>query len=101
MKRRTVLAVAGGALIGSAGFELPAAASPAPWDQVPAILARIVPPTFLDRVFDIRDYGAGGDGSADCTPSFRNAIQACNAAGGGRVLVPASGTYRTGKIHLL
>src|SRR5689334_1854637 len=101
MKRRTVLTVAGGALLGSAGFQLPASASPAPWDQVPAILTRIVPPTFPDRVFDIRDYGAVGDGAADCTAAFRDAIQACSTAGGGRVLAPAGGTYRTGKIHLL
>ncbi len=89
-------AAAGTGLTGSA-----AVASPAPWDQVPVILARIVPPAFPDRVFDIRDHGAVGDGTADCTAAFRNAIQACNAAGGGRVLVPATGTYRTGKIHLL
>ncbi len=71
-----------------------------PWDQVPAILARIVAPTFPAQVFDIRDYGAVGNDSTDCTTAFRNAIQACNTAGGGRVLV-TNGTYRTGKIHLL
>ncbi|GAA2409136.1 hypothetical protein GCM10010404_78850 [Nonomuraea africana] len=77
-----------------------AAALVSPWDEVPAILARIVPPTFPDRTFNIVDYGAVGDNSTDCTAAFRNAIAACNAAGGGRVLVP-SGTFRTGKIHLL
>jgi polygalacturonase len=101
MRRRTVLAAGGGALVGASLLEVPAAASPAPWDQVPEILARIAPPTFADRVFDIRDYGAVGNGSTDCTPAFRAAIQACNAAGGGRVLAPSGGTYRTGKIHLL
>nr|WP_157631929.1 glycosyl hydrolase family 28 protein [Catelliglobosispora koreensis] len=69
------------------------------WDEVPAILARIVPPTFAARTFDIRDYGAVGNNSTDCTAAFRNAINACTAAGGGRVLV-TSGTYRTGKIEL-
>ncbi|NUT33294.1 MAG: carbohydrate-binding protein [Hamadaea sp.] len=101
--RTTALAAAGGVVLGS-GIPLgadPAAASPAPWDQVPAILARIVPPTFPSATFDIRDHGAVGDNTTDCTPAFRAAIQACSAAGGGRVLVPASGTYRTGKIHLL
>ena len=36
----------------------------------------------------------------DCTSAFSNAIAACNAAGGGRVVVPA-GTFLTGAIHLL
>ncbi|MEW1843384.1 glycosyl hydrolase family 28 protein, partial [Nonomuraea angiospora] len=72
-----------------------------PWDQVPAILARIVPPTFPDRTFPITDYGAKPDNSTDCTAAFRSAIAACNAAGGGTVLVPGTGKFRTGKIHLL
>jgi polygalacturonase len=72
-----------------------------PWDQVPAILARIVPPAFPDRTFPIVDYGARPDNSTDCTPAFRAAIAACNAAGGGTVLVPGTGRFRTGKIHLL
>ncbi|WP_433440678.1 glycosyl hydrolase family 28 protein [Nonomuraea sp. CA-141351] len=77
-----------------------AGSAASPWDRVPEILARIVPPAFPDRAFPITSYGAVGDGSTDCTAAFRNAIAACNAAGGGRVVVP-SGTFRTGKIHLL
>jgi polygalacturonase len=88
--------IVGGTLLGNGAAQ----AAPAPWDQVPVILGRINPPTFPDRTFDIRDYGAVGDNTTDCTPAFRNAIAACNAAGGGRVLVP-SGRFRTGKIHLL
>ncbi|MEV6037428.1 glycosyl hydrolase family 28 protein [Nonomuraea sp. NPDC052116] len=76
----------------------PTAASP--WDRVPEILARIVPPAFPDRTFTITDYGAKPDNSTDCTAAFRDAVAACNAAGGGRVVVPP-GTFRTGKIHLL
>ncbi|GAA3138603.1 glycosyl hydrolase family 28 protein [Nonomuraea roseoviolacea] len=72
-----------------------------PWDQVPAILARIQPPVFPDRTFPITDYGAKPDNTTDCTPAFRQAIAACNAAGGGTVLVPGTGRFRTGKIHLL
>ncbi|MGW0201743.1 glycosyl hydrolase family 28 protein [Nonomuraea sp. NPDC003201] len=68
---------------------------------MPAILARIVPPTFPDRTFPITDYGAKPDNSTDCTAAFRSAIAACNAAGGGTVLVPGTGKFRTGKIHLL
>jgi polygalacturonase len=82
------------------GLRVPAAAGPDPWDQVPAILARIVPPVFADRDFRITDYGAKGDGRTDCTAAFRKAVAACTAAGGGRVVVP-SGTYATGAIQLL
>jgi polygalacturonase len=70
------------------------------WASVPGILARIQPPTFPDRVFDVTRYGGVGDGRTDCTAAFRAAIDACSKAGGGRVLVPA-GRFLTGPIHLL
>lgn len=69
------------------------------WSEAQAILARIVAPVFPDRVFDITKYGAVGDGVKDCTGAFRDAIAACAAAGGGRVVVPA-GRFLTGAIHL-
>lgn len=70
------------------------------WDLLPDILARIVPPTFPARDFNITDYGAVGDGVTDCNPAFRKAIEACTNAGGGRVVVP-KGTFLThGPIHL-
>jgi polygalacturonase len=73
--------------------------SAAGWDMVPEILARIVPPTFPNRDFDVTRYGAVADGRTDCTPAFAKAIEACAAAGGGRVVVPA-GRFATGPIHL-
>jgi polygalacturonase len=57
------------------------------------------PPSFPDRDFDITKFGARGDGRTKCTDAIRRAIQACSAAGGGRVLVPA-GQFLTGAIHL-
>ncbi|MDB4891302.1 MAG: glycoside hydrolase family 28 [Gemmatimonadetes bacterium] len=69
------------------------------WDRVPGILRRIVPPRFPARDFDITSYGARGDGTTECSAAFRSAIGACNAAGGGRVVVPA-GRFLTGPIHL-
>ena len=69
------------------------------WGEVDAILARIAPPVFPDRVFPVTKYGAAGDGVRDCTAAFRDAIAACAAAGGGRVLVP-EGRFLTGTIHL-
>ena len=77
-----------------------AQADPGAWAQVPGILSRIVPPTFPAQDFVITNYGAVGNGTTDCTPAFSNAIAACHAGGGGRVVVPA-GTFLTGAIHLL
>lgn len=69
------------------------------WASVPQILKRIVPPKFPARQFDIRNFGAIGDGQTDCTAAFKAAIDACSKAGGGTVIVP-SGTFLTGAIHL-
>ena len=71
-----------------------------PWQTVmPSILARIKPPHFLKRIFDINKFGAKADGQTDCTTAFRCAIDQCAKAGGGKVLV-TPGTYLTGAIHL-
>ncbi|GAB2607457.1 exopolygalacturonase PelB [Kribbella endophytica] len=59
--------------------------------------ARIRPPRFPDRWFDISRYGATPD---DATAGIARAIQACHAAGGGHVVVPA-GVWQTGAINLL
>jgi len=69
------------------------------WEQLPAILAKIVPPVFKPAEFDLLTYGAAGDGKTDCSAAFRSAIEACHRAGGGRVVVPA-GIFLTGAIHL-
>jgi polygalacturonase len=50
--------------------------------------------------FNVVDYGAKNDGSANATASIRSAIQACAKAGGGTVYFPA-GTYDTGAIQLV
>ncbi len=51
------------------------------------------------QVFDIRDYGAIGDGETLCSVAIQSAIDACTAAGGGQVLVPA-GRFLSGSIRL-
>jgi glycosyl hydrolase family 28 len=51
--------------------------------------------------FDVHDYGATGNGSANDTPAINRAIVAANAAGGGTVRFTA-GTYKSANsIHLL
>ena len=82
-----------------AGSRSDATSSAAVWDEVPRILARIKPPKFPSREFDIIRYGANGDHQADNTEAFRDAIAACFKAGGGRVVIPR-GEFITGAIEL-
>jgi len=49
--------------------------------------------------FNVRDYGATGDSKTLDSPAINKAIDACAAAGGGRVLVPG-GTYLSSSIRL-
>lgn len=53
---------------------------------------------FKDKDFPITDFGAKADGSL-CTKAFAKAMEACERAGGGRVVVPA-GKWFSGAIHL-
>ena len=50
-------------------------------------------------IFDVRTYGATGDGKTIDTPAINKAIEAAAAAGGGTVYFPA-GTYVCFSIHL-
>ena len=69
------------------------------WNQLKTVLAQIKAPVFPAKDFSIFNYGAKGDGTTDCTEAFKKAIDACNKAGGGRVVVP-DGDFLTGAIHL-
>ena len=50
-------------------------------------------------IYNVRDYGATGDGKTLDSPAINSAIEACVAGGGGQVLLPA-GTYLSGSIRL-
>ena len=50
----------------------------------------------LAKTYDITSYGAIPDGKTIATQAINKAVTACNAAGGGTVLVPA-GTFLTGR----
>ena len=50
------------------------------------------------EVFNVKDFGAVGDGLADCTAAIQEAIDSCTVRGG-RVLIP-EGTYLSGTVYL-
>jgi len=43
----------------------------------------------IDKIYNIRELGAMGDGRADDTEAIQNAIDLCSSEGGGKVLCPA------------
>jgi polygalacturonase len=51
------------------------------------------------RIFDVKEFGATGDGKTLDTVSINRAVDACNAAGGGVVYVPP-GIYLSGTVIL-
>ena len=51
------------------------------------------------RIYNIRDYGAKGDGKSLDTAALQSAIDACNKDQGGTVLVPA-GVFVIGTVEL-
>jgi polygalacturonase len=50
-------------------------------------------------IFDVREYGAKGDGTSVDSPAINRAIEAAREVGGGTVVIPA-GTYLSYSIHL-
>jgi polygalacturonase len=96
--RRDLLRYAGaGAALSFAPGALAAQADP--WARAADIARTVKAPVFPDRDFPVTDFGARGDGITLNTDAIARAIAACNAAGGGRVVVP-SGTFLTGAVHL-
>lgn len=56
--------------------------------------------SFPSASFNVRDFGALGDGKTPDTASINKAIERCNSQGGGNVVFPP-GTYLSATIHLL
>lgn len=63
-------------------------------------LALYVLPTLAERVYNVMDYGAKGDGRHDDATAIQKAIDACTRAGGGQVLLPTGHTFMSGPIQL-
>ncbi|MGW5065200.1 right-handed parallel beta-helix repeat-containing protein [Streptomyces cyaneofuscatus] len=90
MDRRALMLATGG-LLGGAGAAQILAAGPAAADPVPPVV-----------VFDVREYGAVGDGVADDTAAFRYALTLARAVpGGGATLLVPPGSYALGESLLL
>jgi polygalacturonase len=51
------------------------------------------------KTFNVRDFGAVGDGTNKDTAAFQKALDACAVSGGGEVVVPA-GNYLIGSVQM-
>ena len=71
------------------------------WMILAAFLCGCVatPPARCAGIYDVRDFGARGDGAAKDTAALQAAIDAAHSAGGGEVRIPA-GRYVTGSLFL-
>ena len=56
-------------------------------------------PAMADSVYNVKNFGAKGDGKTLDSPAINAAIEAAAEGGGGQVLLPA-GTYLSGSIRL-
>jgi len=80
-------------------FPLAVALACAVGSDAAAAPANIPAPNIPNRTFKVDDYGAVGDGKTLNTGAIQKAIDACSAAGGGIVIVPA-GRFLTGPFTL-
>lgn len=69
------------------------------WDNYQVVVDGIKELSFPDKTFDVMAYGAKGDGTTDDSKAIKDAIEACNKAGGGKVIVPV-GNYLSGPIYI-
>jgi polygalacturonase len=53
----------------------------------------------MRKVFNVRDFGAVGDGTNKDTVAFQKALDTCAVGGGGEVIVPA-GNYLIGSVQI-
>ena len=89
LRRNFTIFICAFACTGIYGSEVPSCCTP----------PDLPPPKFNQTSFNVRDFGATGDGRSNDTTAINKAIEKCNDAGGGDILFPA-GTYSAASIHL-
>ena len=92
MKRLATFLGVAATVLTLASVQGAALAAPSGASQHPAVSAT--------PVFNVKNYGATGNGSTNDSPAVNKAVTAANAAGGGIVEFP-SGTYKSANtVHL-
>ncbi|MDQ6471717.1 glycoside hydrolase family 28 protein [Flavobacterium sp. LHD-80] len=86
-------------LLLSCGKQVSGVSETDPWKKMELIVKSIPETHFINKTYNINDFGAIADGKTMNTQAFEKAIKECAANGGGKVLVP-NGKYLTGPIHL-
>lgn len=71
------------------------------WDKLDGILAKIVPPTFPDKNYNVLDFGANPNDKSDDRKAINDAITECSKNGGGIVNIPPGEFHSNGPILLL
>lgn len=69
------------------------------WQQIYQLINDIKEPVFIDKTYNINDFGAVADGQTLNSIAINKAINVCSTNGGGTVLV-SDGKYLTGAIHM-
>jgi polygalacturonase len=62
-------------------------------------MCKLPPIAVADKTYNVRDFGAVGDGATKDTAVFQKALDACAVNGGGEILVPA-GNYLIGSVQM-
>lgn len=70
------------------------------WQNVDAILQKIVIPTFPAKDFNVSSFGNMDEPSQNIKPAIDKAIEECFKSGGGRVVIPAGKYLCKGPINL-
>ena len=70
-----------------------------PWKNIDEISESIGEFKFLDKTYNIIDFGAKPDGTTNNSDAIKKAIEVCTKNGGGTVIIPL-GKFLCGPIHL-
>ncbi len=68
------------------------------WATADTIVAGLDPVIFPDVTYNIKDFGAIGDGQFPNKQAFEKAIKTCYVHGGGKIIVPAGDYFMNGPL---